>query len=494
MQAHVVYGPPGCGKSTELIGRMREAITQGTPEDRIGFVSFTKAAALELAHRVGIRPGGNISTIHSMAFRLAGVIKDQVIDYVKLRQFQRISGVEMSGANPDDAEALTDGDFYYALYQLHHARGGVAGREAYELTYLESERPGSFPAFIRFCIGMDDFKSVNGYVDFNDMLKLAITSGASPDVDVLFIDEAQDLSPLQWRLVDVWCKTIPEVHVAGDDDQSIYVWGGADSQGMVKFESRYNAERTVLDQSYRIPSTVHTLAETLIGMVGQRVEKTYHPREEEGSVKQCGDVRLLSDINHGDDVLVLFRNHALREDIEDRVIELGLPYVVDSGKPGLLHSYHARAAKSWTTLIRDWKKMGQIMLGRRELDNLARNVKGRLKVAIDRGDLDAFEHYDWWEAIQAPMQTMQYLKAVYRNFGTLNVEPTIHLSTIHGSKGREADRVVLINGMTARSAEAMDRDPDSEIRTFYVGITRARHQLDVVDGDNPMMNITRNLR
>jgi len=89
---------------------------------------------------------------------------------------------------------------------------------------------------------------------------------------------------------------------------------------------------------------------------------------------------------------------------------------------------------------------------------------------------------------------MQYLKAVYRNFGTLNVEPTIHLSTIHGSKGREADRVVLINGMTARSAEAMDRDPDSEIRTFYVGITRARHQLDVVDGDNPMMNITRNLR
>jgi superfamily I DNA/RNA helicase len=56
--------------------------------------------------------------------------------------------------------------------------------------------------------------------------------------------------------------------------------------------------------------------------------------------------------------------------------------------------------------------------------------------------------------------------------------------TIHASKGREADRVVIDTALTQRVVSGMVDDPDSEARVFYVGITRARHRLDIVHGDN----------
>jgi DNA helicase-2/ATP-dependent DNA helicase PcrA len=66
----------------------------------------------------------------------------------------------------------------------------------------------------------------------------------------------------------------------------------------------------------------------------------------------------------------------------------------------------------------------------------------------------------------------------------LSVVPTIRLSTIHASKGHEADRVILLTDMTQRVAETAEKYPDDEIRVFYVGVTRAKHQLDIVEGHN----------
>ena len=57
------------------------------------------------------------------------------------------------------------------------------------------------------------------------------------------------------------------------------------------------------------------------------------------------------------------------------------------------------------------------------------------------------------------------------------------ISTIHSAKGAEADRVILMNGMGARTYEAVD---DHEFRVWYVALTRARHKLDIVEADNPM--------
>jgi DNA helicase-2/ATP-dependent DNA helicase PcrA len=64
-------------------------------------------------------------------------------------------------------------------------------------------------------------------------------------------------------------------------------------------------------------------------------------------------------------------------------------------------------------------------------------------------------------------------------------EPRVRLSTIHGAKGMEAERVILLNAMTERVVSGMLRDPDSELRTFYVAMTRAREDLVIVEGNEP---------
>jgi superfamily I DNA/RNA helicase len=73
----------------------------------------------------------------------------------------------------------------------------------------------------------------------------------------------------------------------------------------------------------------------------------------------------------------------------------------------------------------------------------------------------------------------EYLRAIEIR-GTISKDPKINISTIHGAKGGEADNVMLLTDLSRKSQEAMERDSDDECRVFYVGATRAREQLHVI--------------
>lgn len=483
-----IFGPPGTGKSTEIIKRFKGYIDQGYSKDRIGLVSFTKASAQELAERIGVKAGKNISTIHSMCYRICGVIREQVIGWQHLREFSGIVKMDFSGANPDDDEELTDGDIYLSLHGL-----AVATVFDYKSVYMKSDRTGSLEQFLWFCDAYDKWKKSNGYVDFGDMLTHSL-SLPSPEFDVLFVDEAQDLSRLQWMVINHWCEDIPVVHVAGDDDQAIYVWGGADPSGMSDWETLHNANRNVLGQSWRIPKSVHTLAQHVIHLVDDRVDKPYVSRPEEGTLEYINNEWAVS-LKHGEDTLVLYRSHCLREIIEDVLIARNIPYTVDNGKQGLLGGKLAKAVVQYLKLVENIEKTGMPLMSDRELKYLARSMKYTYKLAVEKEDWTRLGA-EWYDVLIGEQSEFNYLKSVYETHG-MRVRPTIHLSSIHGSKGREADHVVLINGVTERTSGnmAMTREGyDAEMRTFYVGVTRARHKLTIVEGPNPLKELTSNWR
>lgn len=471
-----IFGPPGTGKSTEILKRMKEKIDSGIRPSKIGLVSFTRAAAKELAERAGVQTGDNISTIHSMAYRMAGISKNSVVNWRVYKEFGKLVGIPIAGANPDDSDYLELGDEYLAVYSLAKAR-----LQTYEETYLESTRSGTLDEFKFFAESFDKYKKDIGYIDFNDMLIRAADAPA-PMVDVLFVDEAQDLSPLQWKLINHWAKSIPEIHVAGDDDQAIYVWGGADPQGMVKFETEHAGSRLILDQSHRVPKSVHPIASELIARVSSRVDKAYKHKDLEGRVSFVNNINHL-EINPDEDTLILFRNHSIRKELEEMLVQRLIPFVVDTGKPGLLGSPKAKAiqvfidikAKTDTDLSR---------LSDANLTLLQKNLNFRAKAVFERNDLAAFQAFEWHEAFFLKISEREYFEAMLNRFGTLDIEdPPIHLSTIHGSKGREAHRVILLNGMGGLTAANFAHDPDSEYRTFYVGLTRSKAELDIVQTD-----------
>lgn len=480
-----IFGPPGTGKSTAIIREMRDAVKGGVDPSRVGLVSFTRAAARELAQRSGLKSSSNVATIHSYAFRLCELSREQVVSLTDLREFSKIIKIPMRGASPVDAEPAEVGDGYLGLYSKLRAEKRYPRdlRAAFSTAGID----GSLWQFEYFCEHYGRWKQANGLVDFNDMLDMALDA-EEPEIDILFVDEAQDLSLQQWSLVEKWAESVPRVVIAGDDDQAIYAWGGADPGGMRRFGERHGGSVVVLGQSHRIPRQVHRLAESVIQRLGsRRIAKEYRPAEHEGRVRTHGSVWSLGGLlDHHPDALVLYRNHSLRRDIEDFLLARGTPYVVQSGPPGVLQGNSGRAAIQWQMIAEEWRNFKVITTPTNKLRALLRMVRPEVRKAIQAGDLGRHGHREWREVLDMPNNHRRYLLKLQQRSPLNQIKPTVRLSTIHGAKGREADLVVLINAMADRTWRAMNTDPDSEIRTWYVGVTRTRRDLEIVTGENPV--------
>ena len=357
------------------------------------------------------------------------------------------------------------GDEYLNLY--NYSRNTNRNLTA---VYLDSSQPENIRHFNYFCEGYKRWKDVKGYKDFNDILSEAYESLNTLDKAYFIIDEAQDLTPLQWKLIHKWVKSAQEVYLAGDDDQAIYTWAGADPRGMQEFENRYKSKQVVLNKSNRVSRAIHKVAERLIRQVGSRVPKQYTPNDEEGSVWVHDSIYCLN-FKKDEDCLILYRNHSLRKNIEDLLIEQALPYTVLSGQKGLFEGVKANFIRLWTKL-----QEGQDELKVSEEKTL-KQVMGERYTGPDC--LRSYLDRHWSFIGNFSVEELSYFHRVDKGVG-LFYKPTLKLNTIHGSKGSESDRVVLLNSMTSTTMETLISDPDSEIRVFYVGVTRARSRLDLV--------------
>ena len=94
--------------------------------------------------------------------------------------------------------------------------------------------------------GYEEFKTMeleNGQrtadrLDFTDMVEKFISDAGNLPIKVLMVDEAQDLTPLQWDMVVKIAKHVWRVYIAGDDDQAIYEWNGAEVEYFQNFPGR----------------------------------------------------------------------------------------------------------------------------------------------------------------------------------------------------------------------------------------------------------------
>lgn len=467
MRVEAIYGPPGTGKTTELLRRVKHVRESGVQAERIAFVSFTRAAASEALSRLGIKRSNNVSTIHAMAFRHLGLKQAQVVDSVKLREFSTIVGIPIIGKSPEDDEERADGDAYLDL--LNYARSTFTPpAQAYDY----SDRPGTRSEFDLFVRSYTDWKRTYGYYDFTDMLDRAAQGGVRPDAEVLFVDEAQDLSPLQWAVIDKLCKKAHEVHIAGDDDQAIYAWSGADPHGMARFAQKHNGSSHILSLSHRLPVTVHEKSQSLIRRIMRRVDKKFNSKGHVGLVRVHGSINSV-DIVHGEDTLLLGRTHSVLREVEQSLIEKRVPYVRESGRPGMYQNRFALGLRAFRKVSRGERLADT---ERSALFNIATDETRRL---MGNNDYAAFATRPFYVALDIPARVLDFYADA-----DLDVEPTIRLSTIHAAKGHEADRVILLTDMTTRVTQTAEKNPDDEIRVFYVGMTRSKHTLDIVEGYN----------
>jgi superfamily I DNA/RNA helicase len=447
VSVEVVYGPPGTGKTSTLLAMMAEA---GDPT-KIGFLAFTKNAAGEALRRLNLRTSKTVRTIHSLAYELTGTTRAQIVDHEKLKEFSEIIGYRVTGQSIIEAGELTFGDELHTAHQFRVAQ--CSDRQPDEVDR-------------HFSITYTKWKKQNGYVDYNDLLLHMVDMDVNCDLDWLFLDEGQDLSELQWRAVEKIMEKTPNVVIAGDDDQAIYTWAGADAHGM----ARFNAPYRVLDQSHRIPRSVHEIAERIAQRMGDRIEKSYKPKDEDGTVTRYPSFDYLAP-DLGSDTLVLYRNHSSRSEIEEWLLHHNVPYSI-TGLSGAFDDRYANAVRVYQALRRDEE------ISKAQQVCLAKAVHPSYRSEILGNDFSCIRRNSWEHLIPMPGDRIEYLRSV-----DLRSRPTFRVSTIHAAKGGEADHVILYNAMGSKTYENFD---DNELRCWYVAVTRAKHKLTIIEGDNPM--------
>ena len=572
-----LFGGPGSGKTTALLDRVEDILEDDDVTFRdILVVSYTRAAAQEvrerLAERLDENPRalqGNVCTMHAKAYDLLNLSRGDVIGESDKEDFCEEFGLEYedeySGAGRRTARSTTIGNKIIATSQwLQRTRRDVADwydvpfqwdmeevrlppeidpnaqeGNKYTPTWPSDDDRIDVPEAIR---AWRSFKGDQGKVGFADMLERVHQRSLVPSVDYLVIDEFQDITTLQYAVYSEWKPHVEQVLIAGDDDQVVYSWQGADPD---LFLDEAVDEDVILPNSYRLPSTVLEVVNREIRHIEKRQDKDLEPRKEGGVVEGLENpsmldlVRMIRRTLVEDDgtIMVLFRARYQMFQFIDEFITEGVPFTALTDQ------------RMWTDRLTQYVRAVEAYDAGEDLDGLqARRLadmlmdsafgtteRDELFSAIDDLEEEAGvedledltvpadvieEHVPFMPAPESAADMLRKVtsfqkKSVksYFAIGQYQSMPTdrVRVGTIHSAKGREADHVFVGTDLTEKVVEQMvatveDRSDveggtgvtvhgeeftkttspvpvltDNERRVFYVGMSRARERLVLLE-------------
>lgn len=488
MSVTKVFGPPGSGKTTYLLNVVQQELANNVHPTKIGYFSFTRKAANEARDRAVAKfPHLNADvdfpwfrTLHSLAYRCLGIGSKDMMTAENYRELAQEAGIEISvGMGDDDFMVQADNPILNEINLARikgldlrtHYNQSVMGLEWFHFEYVER--------------AYRHYKQSHGLLDFTDLLELIVQEPERlPSLEALIIDEAQDLSRLQWMLVEKLVARSERCFLAGDDQQAIYTWAGADVGSFLD----HDGSIVVLEQSWRVPKKVHELATQVGNRIRKRQEKRWKPREEVGQVRYHNDFRYV-DVTKGEWLVLAAANYMLT-DMHDWLKSQGLLFERHGQRSipeAVLHSVigweRLRSGQSvdfkTVQVIYKYLDSKAIKHGHKSLKTADPQADYTLSTLQERHGLLSTDI--WHEALTKIAESQRsYIISMLRRGTRLTGKPAIKLSTIHGAKGGEADNVLLMLDLTTQFAKDYDRNSDDINRLLYVGITRAKHELHLV--------------
>ena len=463
-----VVGPPGTGKTRRLLNEVQKYVNKGVPLDRIGYFAFTRKAAGEARDRY-LNKNKDLTkkdiqyfqTLHSLAFNQLGLKEENVMQDENYKLIGETCGIQIKYASYETNNwngIFSSDSEYLSLINLARVKQ-ISVMDQLDLNeHLSKIERDKLDAIDR---EITSYKDIYGLIDFNDMIQKFLDKGKTPEFDVIFVDEAQDLSLIQWSMIKkIEEDTKCDVWIAGDDDQAIFGWAGADVNSFINWE----AEEIPLKYSKRVPSSIQKIALDVINRVqDNRLDKEYFPKDEPGNIFQ---IYKLSDIDMSTgDWLILTRTKSLLKPIPTYLKKKGLFFESAQGNS---------IGKSLYEDIEYWSQLQKkITLPDIQLQRIKERIKGPMNLSLK-----------WYDAFDNVSQSqITYMKLLLLNSEDPTKDARIKVSTIHGAKGGEATNVVLLLNETAntiKGAKKSIQKRDEEYRVWYVGITRTMKNLYLI--------------
>jgi superfamily I DNA/RNA helicase len=496
----LILGPPGCGKTYSLIQEVKNALAHGVSPSRIGVVSFTTKAIREFIDRACSEFNltkddfPHFRTLHATGFHGLGLDSSDVMGKQDYRALSDMLGVDFEGT---DATSMDDGISIPTIGGSGAKYLQTIMRSKYREVSLSQEynMQGDYSLHFEKLDQIDRtlvlYKSKFNKLDFSDMISQYIESVEAPYLDLLIVDEAQDLTPLQWTMVEKMSENAEEIIIAGDDDQAIHRWTGVNVQRFVDSSDRVK----VLNKSYRLPRSVWSLAERISRRIPNRIPKEFYSREEEGRVDWVWRVSDLP-LDQGS-WTIMARTNSFVNDIAEELRSWGYFYSL-KGRTSIKQE-HIEVMTIWKDLQKGYAlpldtiktfykgvpktkhnavvQRGSIAL----LDMLAPDAEVNYQELVkDFGMLAPLDR-DAKDIARLSEEEKLYIAAIERRGESIEGNPRIKLSTIHAMKGGEDDNVAVYLGSTQACMEG--KNPEDEHRVFYVAVTRAKQNLYLIESD-----------
>lgn len=526
-----VWAGPGCGKTECIIRLAKELLERGKAHrSQIAYVAFQRDAAYNAARRVGISNEDYRSlwwrTLHSTCYRLLRLSGDKVVTPTRMRDFSKKIGLQVDASLAVEGDEMADlaevvlaiqknraqeeeaakPSRIIALYQFSRLKCRTAEelkgvrREPHPEVFsqMDIEADLDLSEYASLIAAYELWKATDGLIDFVDMLeRVVIYSVELPDWKYAFVDEAQDLSPLQWAVVEKLFFQKPDMtFMVGDDDQAIMSFQGSSASDFLSYRNR----STIIHLR-----KTHRFGEKIVN-VGSQIASRLSVRENKETLSDETKKNFVQKIYEFDPRVyegkkfLLHRHRKGCSVLARNLIHRGEPFWNERGINPLARSSEISGYLSASKLVKGEPVTGSelgallhVVPSFRVRENgKVRLVKhGVKKKVLERGPQFTYSKEtlseiftpDFWDSILSDdwsiteIEFPEYYKALQKKGWDLSgdKEPDVVITTIHGSKGRERDNVFLWDEILPKCLRSED-----EHRVAYVGATRTKGALYVV--------------
>ncbi|AJT42987.1 ATP-dependent DNA helicase [Psychromicrobium lacuslunae] len=530
-----VLAGAGTGKTRAITHRIAYGVHSGVYQpQRLLAVTFTARAAAEMRSRLRDLGVGSVQarTFHAAALRQLQFFWPQAIggELPQLLEHKAAIIAESARRLRLSTDRATVRDL---AAEVEWAKVSMLTPE----TYLEHAQgrgtPGGFDLLTmsRVFQSYEDVKTDRNLIDFEDVL--LITVGILQEDDRVaatvreqyrhfVVDEYQDVSPLQQRLLELWLGGREELCVVGDASQTIYSFTGASARHLLDFGRRYpNAQLVKLVRDYRSTPQVVQLANNLLAArrpAGRQADAAWsqplqlvaqRPAGPAPSFVECSDDEaeaaaiakgigaLIEAGTQPAQIAVLFRTNGQSEAYEQALSAAGIGYQLRGGERFFARKEVRDAILSLRAASRadqtsDHDDQPAVALAQQVRDVLA-SIGFTEQAPAGGGAVR-----ERWESLAALVALADELVvsrgaefrladfvAELQERSAVQHAPTVQgvtLASLHSAKGLEWDAVFLVGlseGLMPISFADTAEAVDEERRLLYVGITRAREFLSL---------------
>lgn len=528
----------GTGKTRTITHRIAHLVSGGfVNPDHVLAVTFTNRAAAELRERLTMMGVARVqaktfhaAAMHQLRYFWPKVMGDTPWELLDSK-FPLVARITRAVGLEPDRTLLAD-----LLGEIEWSKASLIAPTSYP-SHIGPDRrdcPVEPEKFVKIFEGYEQAKATPDRVllDFDDLLQsmaglleseVGVADEFRERYRTFVVDEYQDVTPLQQRLLDAWLGDRDDLTVVGDANQTIYSFNGATPDHLLRFSTRFPDSTTVrLHRDYRSTPQVVDLANRVIGQArgraagtrlvleGQRApgpdpEFSEYPDE----TVEADDVarRIAELIKQGvpaAEIAVLYRINAQSAAFEYALDKAGIAYQVKGGDGFFQRAEIRQAVQALGQAARQVQARARVQDQDDAQDQLAGSLVDQVRavllpVGLTPSEPEGAQERQRWQSLSAladlageltattPGLDLPGLMGLLKERAQAKNPPRMQgvtLASVHAAKGLEWDAVFLVGlvdgTLPIRHALKGSHSEDAveeERRLLYVGVTRAREHL-----------------